>query len=52
MNQDAARMAVMEKHLRLGRIATLADHASLFVLLASKTQSAYITGAMLQSDGG
>ena len=52
MNADAARMAVMASHMLLGRVATPAEHASLFVLLASKTESAYITGAMLLSDGG
>jgi len=52
MNADPDRMAVMAKHMLLGRISAPEDHASLFVLLASKTESAYITGAMLLSDGG
>jgi NAD(P)-dependent dehydrogenase (short-subunit alcohol dehydrogenase family) len=52
MNADAARMAVTAKHMLLGRVSDPADHASLFVLLAAKHESAYITGAMLQSDGG
>ena len=52
MNADPQRMAVMAEHMLLGRVSVPEDHASLFVLLASKTESAYITGAMLRSDGG
>jgi 2,3-dihydroxy-2,3-dihydrophenylpropionate dehydrogenase len=52
MNADPERMAVMAEHMLLGRVSAPEDHASLFVLLASKTESAYITGAMLRSDGG
>jgi NAD(P)-dependent dehydrogenase (short-subunit alcohol dehydrogenase family) len=52
MNADPERMAVMAKHMLLGRVAVPEDHTSLFVLLAGKTESAYITGAMLLSDGG
>jgi NAD(P)-dependent dehydrogenase (short-subunit alcohol dehydrogenase family) len=52
MNADPQRMAAMAQQMLLGRVATPEDHASLFVLLASKTESAYITGAMLLSDGG
>jgi NAD(P)-dependent dehydrogenase (short-subunit alcohol dehydrogenase family) len=36
----------------LGRVATPEDHTSLYVLLASRQESAYVTGAMLLSDGG
>jgi NAD(P)-dependent dehydrogenase (short-subunit alcohol dehydrogenase family) len=52
MNADPERMAVMAKHMLLGRVSTPEDHAGLFVLLAAKGESAYITGAMLRSDGG
>jgi NAD(P)-dependent dehydrogenase (short-subunit alcohol dehydrogenase family) len=52
MNGDPERMAVMAQHMLLGRVSAPEEHASLFVLLASKTESAYITGAMLKSDGG
>jgi NAD(P)-dependent dehydrogenase (short-subunit alcohol dehydrogenase family) len=52
MNVDKQRMAAMARHMLLGRVAVPEDHASLYVLLASKTESAYITGAMLLSDGG
>jgi NAD(P)-dependent dehydrogenase (short-subunit alcohol dehydrogenase family) len=52
LNGDPERMAVMAKHMLLGRISVPEDHASLFVLLAAKAESAYITGAMLLSDGG
>jgi NAD(P)-dependent dehydrogenase (short-subunit alcohol dehydrogenase family) len=52
MNGDPERMAVMAEQMLLGRVSVPEEHASLFVLLASKTESAYITGAMLRSDGG
>jgi NAD(P)-dependent dehydrogenase (short-subunit alcohol dehydrogenase family) len=52
MNSDSKRMAIMAEHMPLGRVSTPEDHTSLDVLLASKTESAYVTGAMLLSDGG
>jgi len=52
MNADPARMKTMAEHMLLGRIAAPEDHASLYVLLASREESAYMTGAMLLSDGG
>ncbi len=52
MNADKDRMAVMEQHMMLGRVSQPEDHASLYVLLASREESAYVTGAMLKSDGG
>lgn len=52
MNADPARMAVMADHMPLGRIAQPEDHAALYVLLAARQESAYVTGAMLVSDGG
>jgi NAD(P)-dependent dehydrogenase (short-subunit alcohol dehydrogenase family) len=52
MNGDAARLAEMEHHIPLGRVSQPAEHASLYVLLASATESAYVTGALFQSDGG
>jgi NAD(P)-dependent dehydrogenase (short-subunit alcohol dehydrogenase family) len=52
MNADAERMRVMSDHMRLGRVSDAIDHASLYVLLASRSESAYVTGAMLKSDGG
>jgi NAD(P)-dependent dehydrogenase (short-subunit alcohol dehydrogenase family) len=52
LNADTERMASMAKHMLLGRVSSPEDHASLFVLLAAKSESAYITGAMLLSDGG
>lgn len=52
MNADADRMAEMQRHMLLGRVSTPEDHASLYVLLASREESAYVTGAMLLSDGG
>jgi NAD(P)-dependent dehydrogenase (short-subunit alcohol dehydrogenase family) len=52
MNGDPERMAVMARHMILGRVSAPEDHVSLYVLLASKTESPYITGAMLLSDGG
>lgn len=52
MNADSSRMAAMSAHMMLGRVSAPEDHASLFVLLASRAESAYVTGAMLMSDGG
>lgn len=52
MNADPARMAVMAQHMLLGRISAPQDHASLYVLLASREESSYVTGTMISSDGG
>lgn len=52
LNADPARMSTMAEHMLLGRVSQPEDHASLYVLLASKSESAYVTGAMLVSDGG
>jgi NAD(P)-dependent dehydrogenase (short-subunit alcohol dehydrogenase family) len=52
LNADRARLEAMSRHIPLGRVSDPADHASLFVLLASRQESAYITGAMFLSDGG
>jgi len=52
MNADPARMAAMADHMLLGRVSAADDHTSLYVLLASREESSYVTGAMLLSDGG
>ena len=52
MNADAGRMKTMADHMLLGRVSAPEDHTSLYVLLASRDESAYVTGAMLVSDGG
>jgi NAD(P)-dependent dehydrogenase (short-subunit alcohol dehydrogenase family) len=52
MNADASRMAAMAPHIPLGFVSAPEDHTGLYVLLASRQNSAYITGAMLLSDGG
>ena len=52
MNADHARMAIMADHMLLGRVSSAEDHAPLYVLLASRAESAYVTGAMIRSDGG
>ena len=52
MNGDPARMKTMADHMPLGRVAAPEEHASLYVLLASREESAYVTGAMFLSDGG
>lgn len=52
MNANSDRMEAMNKHMLMGRVSSPDDHASLFVLLASREESAYVTGAMLLSDGG
>ncbi|WP_232307688.1 SDR family oxidoreductase [Sphingobium chungbukense] len=52
MNGDPARMDAMAAHMLLGRVSGPEEHAALYVLLASKSESSYVTGAMLLSDGG
>jgi NAD(P)-dependent dehydrogenase (short-subunit alcohol dehydrogenase family) len=52
LNEDATRVARMAPHIPLGFVSEPADHTSLFVLLAAKNESRYITGAMMLSDGG
>lgn len=52
MNLDAVRMSAMADHMLLGRISQPEEHCGLYVTLASKTESSYVTGAMLLSDGG
>jgi NAD(P)-dependent dehydrogenase (short-subunit alcohol dehydrogenase family) len=52
MNADPVRMAAMAQHMLLGRVSTAQDHASLYVLLAAREESSYVTGTMISSDGG
>lgn len=52
MNADRGRMASMEAHMPLGFVSQPADHSALFVTLASRDESPYVTGAMWLSDGG
>ena len=52
MNADRDRMAAMESRMPLGRVSIPEDHTALYVLLAARGESAYVTGAMLRSDGG
>lgn len=52
MNASAERMAAMARHMPMDRVSQPEDHASLYVLLATRAESAYVTGAMLRSDGG
>jgi NAD(P)-dependent dehydrogenase (short-subunit alcohol dehydrogenase family) len=52
MNADPTRIAAMAPHIPLGFVSAPEDHTGLYVLLASRQNSAYITGAMLLSDGG
>ncbi len=52
MNTDRDRMAAMGAYMPLGRVSRPEDHASLYVLLASREESPYVTGAMYLSDGG
>jgi NAD(P)-dependent dehydrogenase (short-subunit alcohol dehydrogenase family) len=52
MNADPGRMETIAQHMLLRRISRPEDHASLFVLLASRDESRYVTGAMMLSDGG
>jgi NAD(P)-dependent dehydrogenase (short-subunit alcohol dehydrogenase family) len=52
LNGDPERVARMAPHIPLGFVAQPEDHTGLYVLLASRRNSAYITGAVLLSDGG
>lgn len=52
MNNDRERISAMESHIPLGFVSKPEDHTGLYVLLASRGNSRYITGAMLVSDGG
>jgi NAD(P)-dependent dehydrogenase (short-subunit alcohol dehydrogenase family) len=52
MNADPARIQAMARHMPLGRVSIPEDHTALYVLLAARAESAYVTGAMLRSDGG
>jgi NAD(P)-dependent dehydrogenase (short-subunit alcohol dehydrogenase family) len=42
----------MASHIPLGFVANPEDHVGLYVLLASRENSRYMTGSMLLSDGG
>jgi NAD(P)-dependent dehydrogenase (short-subunit alcohol dehydrogenase family) len=52
MNADEARLASMASHIPLGFVSNPDDHVALYVLLASRKSSRYMTGSMILSDGG
>lgn len=52
LDADKQRLDAMAAHIPLRRVSQPGDHASLYVVLASKTESAYVTGAIFPSDGG
>jgi NAD(P)-dependent dehydrogenase (short-subunit alcohol dehydrogenase family) len=52
MNADPSRIEAMAAHIPLGFVSRPEDHTGLYVLLATRRDSAYVTGAMLLSDGG
>jgi NAD(P)-dependent dehydrogenase (short-subunit alcohol dehydrogenase family) len=52
MDADAGRIAEIARHVPLGRISEPEDHTDLYVMLAAKNESRYVTGAMILSDGG
>ncbi len=52
MDADAGRIAAIPGHVPLARISEPEDHCDLYVLLAAKNESRYITGTMMLSDGG
>jgi NAD(P)-dependent dehydrogenase (short-subunit alcohol dehydrogenase family) len=52
MNADVARLAAMASHIPLGFVSNPEDHVALYVLLASRESSRYMTGSMILSDGG
>ena len=52
MDADSGRIAAIPNHVPLARISEPEDHCDLYVLLAAKNESRYITGSMMLSDGG
>ncbi len=52
MNSDEVRLAAMASHIPLGFVSNPDDHVALYVLLASRESSRYMTGSMILSDGG
>ena len=52
MNADPDRIAAMQSHIPLRFVSAPEAHTGLYVLLASREESAYITGTLLVSDGG
>jgi NAD(P)-dependent dehydrogenase (short-subunit alcohol dehydrogenase family) len=52
MNASPEKMTALEAHMPLGFVSRPEDHSSLFVTLASREESPYVTGAMWLSDGG
>jgi NAD(P)-dependent dehydrogenase (short-subunit alcohol dehydrogenase family) len=52
MDADPGRIAEIPNHVPLGRISEPEDHCDLYVMLAAKNESGYITGTMILSDGG
>lgn len=52
MNADAERMAAIPEYIPLRRVAAPEEHAGLYVTLASREESAFVTGSMFVSDGG
>ena len=52
MDADAERMAKIPQHIPLGRISEPEDHCDLYVMLAARNESRYLTGTMISSDGG
>jgi NAD(P)-dependent dehydrogenase (short-subunit alcohol dehydrogenase family) len=52
MDADAGRMAEIPHHVPLGRVSEPEDHCALYVMLAARNESRYMTGTMISSDGG
>ena len=52
MDADAARLSEIPRHVPLARVSEPEDHTDLYVLLAARNESRYITGTMMLSDGG
>lgn len=52
MDADADRIAQIAHHVPLGRISEPEDHCDLYVMLAARHESGYVTGTMMLSDGG
>lgn len=52
LEDEPAFAETLARRLPLGAVARPADHASLYVLLASAAESGFMTGAVVPSDGG
>ena len=52
MNSDPTRIQTMAQHIPLKRVSSPHDHTGAYVLLASRSDATYMTGTIIESDGG